>query len=230
MSAAATRAAGPVSSSIRMPPRLYVFERWSTSFPSACSGDRYSGTPNTVSDTATGATKLITLTLVVGRDEHVLGATGRGERRRPSALRAAPRRSARRSSWRDRAAAARWRRPADPAAARRTKLADDEQAAVGVLAEVEHAREARALGALQLLELALRPLQRRPSSAATPARPACRRPSRPSGCRARGRPRRCASRRAGLPARSAGPRAPRRDGLEAPRALRASRRSPAGRS
>ena len=41
-----------------------------------------------------------------------------------------------------------------------TKLGDDEQPAVRVLAEVEHAREVRVLGALQLLELALRPLER----------------------------------------------------------------------
>ena len=41
------------------------------------------------------------------------------------------------------------------------ELAGDEQAPVGVLAEVEHAREPGALGALQLLQLALRPFQRR---------------------------------------------------------------------
>ena len=138
-----------------------MFERWSTSFPSACSGDRYSGTPKTVSVTGTRRHEVDDLHLVVRADEHVLGGEvvvddadllsfeqrladlgddllGAVERE------AAPRRA---TTW--------------SSGCPSHELADDEQLPVGLLAEVEDAREARALRALELLELALRALDHR---------------------------------------------------------------------
>ena len=137
-----------------------MFERWSTSLPSACSGDRYSATPNTVSDTGTGATKLITFTASFADNEHVLGRQIVVDDAHLLALeqRLADLRDDRLGAiQRQRAVGRHQLLERLPLA----ELTGDEQATARVLAEVDHARELAALRALQLLQLALRALQRR---------------------------------------------------------------------
>ena len=194
-----------------------MFERWSTSLPSACSGDRYSATPNTVSDTGTGATKLITFTSSFAATSTFLGdrswwttptfwpsssaspicatiALARSSGSGPLAATSCS------SGCPSQSSLAMNRRP------------------LGVLAEVDHARELRALRRAAAASARAARAPASASSAAKPARRACRRRSRRSACRAPARPRRCANRRAAIPSGSA-PAAPRTIGSQTPRAL-----------